>query len=170
MTDVMIDLETLDTKPTATILSIGAVEFNPTTGQIGREYHSTIQWDQPGRTISTDTVKWWMTQSEAARMAVMEGGRPLLEVLTEFWHWLPDNPTVWGNGSCFDISIMDHAFNYNSKWKLWAVNDVRTIVRLARGIVNRPSMQKGTAHNALDDARHQAIYVSSMWQALRKDR
>lgn len=48
-------------------------------------------------------------------------------------------------------------------------HDVRTIVTLGRSIGFDPKMDMpfdGERHNALADARHQAKYVSAIWQKL----
>ena len=42
MQHLMIDLETLGTDPTAPIVAIGAVFFNPKTGELGAEFIATI--------------------------------------------------------------------------------------------------------------------------------
>ena len=51
----------------------------------------------------------------------------------------------------------------------WNDHDVRTIVTLGRSIGFDPKMDMpfdGERHNALADARHQAKYVSAIWQKL----
>ncbi|HEM0000754.1 TPA: 3'-5' exoribonuclease, partial [Escherichia coli] len=47
--------------------------------------------------------------------------------------------------------------------------DVRTIVQLGEAVgfyAKNMIPFEGTPHNALDDARHQAKYVSAIWQKL----
>jgi len=65
-THVMIDLETLDTRPQCTVLSLGAVKFNPYTKD---EPHSELYFkisiddqDRLGRTTSDETIAWWAKQ------------------------------------------------------------------------------------------------------------
>ena len=47
------------------------------------------------------------------------------------------------------------------------MRDVRTVVAMARGIVEKPDMA-GVAHHAGEDAEHQARYVCAMWRTLRE--
>lgn len=56
-------------------------------------------------------------------------------------------------------------------WQWWNDRDVRTIVELGKAIGFDPKRDmpfKGTRHNALDDAIHQAKYVSAIWKKLAK--
>ncbi|MCV5360349.1 3'-5' exoribonuclease, partial [Escherichia coli] len=39
MKHLMIDLETMDNKPTSAIASIGAVFFDPETGEMGEQFY-----------------------------------------------------------------------------------------------------------------------------------
>lgn len=168
MTHIMIDLETLDTKPTTVILSIGAVAFDPFTGDERGRFYEEIdaqgQIDQ-GRTVSADTLKWWMGQDNG--VIKLEGERDLghaLHLLYEFFG-LAECYETWGNGSTFDVSIMEDAyrsFNMEAPWKFWAVRDMRTIVAL----VGKEDWSGGTNHNALDDAIHQAGVVSRAYKKL----
>lgn len=179
MKHVMIDLETLGTNPDCVFISIGAVEFDPNTGEFGRECYKVLSiQDQEslGRTMTLSTLQWWKRQSAEARKVLEEAKAPNADLmsscLTDFKAWLPPSCVVWGNGSTFDIAILENAYtqiNLTPRWRFWNVRDVRTIVDLAKGIVERPTEVQGTAHNALDDAKHQARYVSRMWIALRND-
>jgi exodeoxyribonuclease VIII len=62
-----------------------------------------------------------------------------------------------------------NAVNLSPPWKFYNVNDCRTIERLARrrtGMTRRMFPRTGTHHNALDDAKYQAHYISKMYQAI----
>lgn len=174
MKDVMIDIETMGTKPGCPILSIGAVEFCRETSATGREYYSVIDmakaidlWKPDG-----DTVRWWMTQGDEARheLAKRKGVNPVdsLLGLSEF---VKHGQVVWGNGSVFDITILEFAMRgmgVDIPWAFWNVRDVRTVVDLAWPICPREQFlqQRTGDHKALDDAKYQALYVSKMMQAL----
>ncbi|EAA3808440.1 3'-5' exoribonuclease, partial [Salmonella enterica subsp. enterica] len=79
---------------------------------------------------------------------------------------------VWGNGANFDNVILRGAFERASLPCLWNYrndHDVRTMVTLGRAIGFDPKRDmpfEGDMHNALADARHQAKYVSAIWQKL----
>ena len=57
MNHLAIDLETLSLEPNAHILSIGAVFFDPATGEMGDSFYVEIdpQHEQPGAHVSAST-------------------------------------------------------------------------------------------------------------------
>ncbi|EOL5060020.1 RecE family exodeoxyribonuclease, partial [Escherichia coli] len=57
---LMIDLETMGKNPDAPIISIGAIFFDPQTGDMGPEFSKTIDLDTAGGVIDRDTMKWWL--------------------------------------------------------------------------------------------------------------
>src|SRR5690606_12661716 len=72
MNHIMLDLETLDTASSAVVVSIGAVAFDPYTNAIGDKFYVEMTEDiaeqqKKGRTISGDTVRWWMQQDVLAK-------------------------------------------------------------------------------------------------------
>ncbi len=74
MTDIMLDLETLDTKPTSVILTIGAIRFNREKRLLPlkecdvfyRKIEIEKQKDE-GFTSSQLTENWWNRQDEDVR-------------------------------------------------------------------------------------------------------
>ncbi len=173
---LMIDLETLGTAVNSPVVAIGAVYFDPNTGQQGETFDAAIDVEDAMRygRASGSAIKWWLGQSDAARQKVVRGRHPaplVFEKFHEFCLKYGDNVKPWGNGASFDISILDYAFgriiDKPSPWKFWNVRDCRTIKELAEGIVTFTETLDGVAHTALDDARHQAKWVSAYWQGLR---
>ncbi|WP_409277834.1 3'-5' exonuclease [Providencia rustigianii] len=87
---------------------------------------------------------------------------------------LTDDVQVWGNGVDFDNVILRNAYNsvgLEPFWNHWNNRCVRTIVELGRnaGIDPKTTLPfVGEPHNALDDAIHQAKYVSIIHQHLIK--
>ena len=78
-TDIMIDLETLDVLPTATILTIGAVKFDPFGDDINEKKAEKFyvrvdvdSCDALGGTVSQSTLEWWAQQEKAAQDALVE--------------------------------------------------------------------------------------------------
>lgn len=180
-TDVMVDLETLGTGPNAPIVSIGAVYFNPETGELGRTFYRAIdalRTPDNDAEIDMGTVAWWMGQSEDARAVFSDPeALPIRRALIVFNRFLgeAERPRLWGNGAGFDNVILRQAMSRQAitpKWDFPNDRDVRTIVDLGRQILGiNPKYdipRVGTAHNALDDAIHQARYVSEIYQALVK--
>lgn len=175
MKHIMIDLETLGTGADSVFIAIGAIYFDPKTGELGKEFYENIDWQSSideGRTIDADTIKWWFQQNYDARMAIIEDGESLAKVLNIFTKFCGKYPIVWGNGSSFDISILEHVYRQLKipcPWPSWNVRDVRTIKDLGKDRVDKSIfVNKGIAHNALDDAKHQAKYVSVLWQEIKK--
>ncbi|HBH7131648.1 TPA: RecE family exodeoxyribonuclease, partial [Escherichia coli] len=54
---LMIDLETMGKNPDAPIISIGAIFFDPQTGDMGPEFSKTIDLDTAGGVIDRDVIK-----------------------------------------------------------------------------------------------------------------
>src|SRR5574337_1474769 len=111
----MVDLETVDNKPTSAIASIGAVMFDEDglydEFYIVVDHLSSIQL---GLTQSADTMNWWSKQSEEARK-IFHPDTSKYDVkiaLIEFGSWFKNNGGLylWGNGSDFDNAILSTAY------------------------------------------------------------
>ena len=181
MNHVMLDLETMGQGNNAAIVAIGAVFFEPTTGEIGASFYQTIDLESAAKygEIDPSTVLWWLKQSDEARDEITRlDTYSLPDALAEFTQWIEQIENfkariVWGNGSSFDNVIIENAFEavrYKKPWAFCNDRDVRTVVELGRtlkGFDPKKDMPfEGTAHNALDDAIHQAKYVSAIYKAL----
>lgn len=167
MRDVMIDLETLSTRPDAMIRSIGAVAFGP--NGLGAEFSAVISPAGAMGHMDAETVAWWLGQGDAARhplSAAYTGKREhLASALQRFRLFLHDLPVfiekirVWGHGSSFDLPIIESAFRacgHQIPWGHRAARDTRTILELANVRIATPEDAK---HDALGDARAQARAV-----------
>ncbi|WP_425962579.1 3'-5' exonuclease [Rhizobium nepotum] len=174
--NLMVDIETFGNRMDSAILTIGAVFFDPDTGEIGGEFYTAIDPDSACRygRVTGSTVAWWLEQSEAARRAVVAGKTQLPEALAKLADFYAKHPKapIWGNGPTFDISILEHAYwrvhDKPAPWAFWNVRDCRTIKDLGDAIGYRIPKLEGTAHNALDDARHQAMWVIEIRRLLLK--
>ncbi len=174
---LMIDLETMGKNPDAPIISIGAIFFDPQTGDMGPEFSKTIDLETAGGVIDRDTIKWWLKQSREAQSAIMTDEIPLDDALLQLREFIDENSgeffvQVWGNGANFDNTILCRSYERQGipcPWRYYNDRDVRTIVELGNSIgfdVRMAIPFEGVRHNALDDARHQAKYVSAIWQKL----
>ncbi|RCP20347.1 exonuclease [Escherichia coli] len=174
---LMIDLETMGKNPDAPIISIGAIFFDPQTGDMGPEFSKTIDLDTAGGVIDRDVIKWWLKQSREAQSAVMTDEIPLDDALLQLREFIDENSgeffvQVWGNGANFDNVILRRSYERQGipcPWRYCNDRDVRTIVELGKTIDvdDRTAIPfEGERHNALDDARYQAKYVSAIWQKL----
>ncbi|WP_105211212.1 exonuclease [Escherichia albertii] len=176
-THMMIDLETMGKNPDAAVISIGAIFFDPQTGNIGPEFSKTIDLDTAGGVIDRDTVKWWLKQSREAQSAILADEIPLDDALLQLREFIDENSgeffvQVWSNGTSFDNVILRRSYERQGipcPWHYCNDRDVRTIVELggAMDFDARTAIPfEGERHNALDDARYQAKYVSAIWQKL----
>ncbi|WP_409997448.1 3'-5' exoribonuclease domain-containing protein [Escherichia coli] len=174
---LMIDLETMGKNPDAPIISIGAIFFDPQTGDMGPEFSKTIDLETAGGVIDRDTIKWWLKQSREAQSAIMTDEIPLDDALLQLREFIDENSgeffvQVWGNGANFDNTILRRSYERQGipcPWRYYNDRDVRTIVELGKaiGFDARTAIPfEGERHNALDDARYQAKYVSAIWQKL----
>ncbi|EYV05391.1 exodeoxyribonuclease VIII [Escherichia coli O121:H19 str. 2010C-3840] len=174
---LMIDLETMGKNPDAPIISIGAIFFDPQTGDMGPEFSKTIDLDTAGGVIDRDVIKWWLKQSREAQSAIMTDEIPLDDALLQLREFIDENSgeffvQVWGNGANFDNTILRRSYERQGipcPWRYCNDRDVRTIVELGKAVdfdARTAIPFEGERHNALDDARYQAKYVSTIWQKL----
>ena len=174
-TDIMIDLETLATTPDATILTIGAVKFDPFGSEIKEPKMDSFyvkvdldSCDRIGLTTNDDTIAWWANQSKEAQEAAFDpdGRIDIEEAFAQLYKFCWGAKRVWANGSCFDIIICEHVFRKIGRaipWSFWEVRDVRTAFDL--GI--NPQRPPVTAHHALEDAWNQAVGIQNVYNTLR---
>ncbi|WP_419180736.1 RecE family exodeoxyribonuclease, partial [Escherichia coli] len=98
---LMIDLETMGKNPDAPIISIGAIFFDPQTGDMGPEFSKTVDLETAGGVIDRDTIKWWLKQSREAQSAIMTDEIPLDDALLQLREFIDENSgeffvQVWG--------------------------------------------------------------------------
>lgn len=179
---LMVDLETMGNKSNAPIVSIGAVFFNPNTGNTGAEFYTAVSLESSmllGGVPDAGTIIWWLKQSPEARSAIAIADTiTLIDALELFSDFISENSDagsdvqVWGNGASFDNVILRSSYDradIECPWKFWNDRDVRTMTELGKAIGINPRYDipfDGDMHNALSDARHQVKYVSAIWQKL----
>ncbi len=177
---LMIDLETMGTNTNAPIVVIGAVFFDPQTGEIGPVFYIVISLTDAmntGAVPDGGTIEWWLKQSSEARAAILTDQVKLKDALSRFREFINEYSDekfvqVWGNGATFDNAILRTSYerlDIPCPWRYHNDRDVRTIVELGKAIdfdARTVIPFEGVRHNALDDARHQAKYVSAIWQKL----
>lgn len=185
-THLMVDLETMGSGPDAPIVSIGAVYFDPSTGNTGAEFYQVVSLESSmsfGMKPDASTIQWWLKQSSEARSAILVdeamGLRETLELLADFIAENASNGShtvqLWGNGCSFDNVILRRAYALAETpfaVPFWNDRDVRTMVELGKSVGINPRFDipfEGDMHNALSDARHQVKYVSAIWQRLTKN-
>lgn len=183
-TDLMIDLETLGTAPGSVITQIGLCAFNSRDPSEGAEFEGALIHVNPqscldlGMSVSWSTIQWWLQQDEAARMTM---ARPAvscslpdaLEQLDQFiLRSMAMGFFVWGNGSGFDVTLIEVAYracNRAVPWSYRNVRDQRTLVNLAPCFSLKFPKPK-VAHDAREDAIAQALAVSLCIAAIEQPR
>jgi exodeoxyribonuclease VIII len=161
MHNVMIDLETMGQSASAPIIALGAVTFG--RSGLGDTFYETIDLQSSmdsGGAPDASTILWWMQQNDAARAEFKRKGKHLGSVLTAFSAWvMVMDPVIWGNGASFDNVILASAYrrlHLEIPWKFWNDRCYRTIKAAHPEIT---VIKSGTAHNALDDAKTQALHL-----------
>lgn len=167
--DIMVDLETLDTAPTAVVLSIGACRVDWDNECITDEFYRVISVEscaEAGLTTSSDTKSWWDRQSPEARKVFTDPNVPLQQALIEFAAYLEPfdrkKVRIWGNGSDFDNVILSNAYqtlNFETPWRFYNNRCFRTVNKTFgpfQYAMDTESHRGGVYHNALDDAIYQA--------------
>lgn len=169
-TDVMIDLETLGTRPGCVVLSLGAQAFGP--DGLGDKFYEVFkikQMQEAGLEIDAGTLGWWLKQSDKAREVLVEASDCPLQApslayrLMDFEGFLSrqdKEARVWGNGASFDLAIWREVvrrFGRSDPWKYRFERCFRTATGLPHyaGDV-RLFERAGVYHNAFDDAKWQA--------------
>lgn len=173
---VMVDLETVGNVPGCGLLSIGAVQFDPMTGTLGAEHYEVVRVStcyDVGLFAQESTLDWWAQQSDEAKVVLTQAGKkrgsvPIIKALDHFSEFLlktttlASNIKVWGCGSDFDNAILQVAYHKCNKappWSFWNNRCHRTLKALAPSI---KAVRQGTYHNALDDAKTQAVHLAQI--------
>lgn len=172
-----------DLRSFAIFSAIGAVFFDPSTGNTGAEFYRVVSLESSmsfGMKPDASTIQWWLKQSPEARSAILvDEAMGLLETLELLADFIAENAAngshtvqLWGNGCSFDNVILRRAYALTDTpfaVPFWNDRDVRTMVELGKSVGINPRYDipfEGDMHNALSDARHQVKYVSAIWQRL----
>lgn len=176
MKHLMADIETVDTRPTAAIVSVAFLLFDPIAREQKEVYSANLDIGEQlalGRTLSADTVTWWMQQDIAARKkafapdAIIEAEhvrnviRSILEDRT-IEH-------IWANDPDFDCTILRDFMGYDFKWPFYKHRSMRTIkALLPEAYSGLPGSEAGTyvAHDPMDDCKQQAWHVMNIYEAM----
>lgn len=182
-THLMVDIEAFGKKADSPVVSIGAVFFDPSTGNTGSEFYKVISLESSmasGGVPDASTIIFWLKASPEARSElVMDDAIPLDDALLQLNEFIgenavngPDSVQVWGNGATYDNVLLEASYDRTGipcPWKFWNNRDVRTIVELGKAVGCNPRYEipfEGEPHKAISDAHHQIKYVSAIWQRL----
>lgn len=175
-THATIDLETIDTRPQATVLSLGAVKFDPHSAI---EPHSELYFkisiddqDRLGRTVSDSTIEWWSKQDPKIMEEAFDQSNPnevmtVEQALASISKFVVGVDTLWGQGYGFDYTILEDMYRSIGKpipWNFWQIRDSRTLF----GVCNEDPRKKiqNDLHNALADAFYQSKAIQIAYKEL----
>jgi DNA polymerase III epsilon subunit-like protein len=172
-THATIDLETIDTRPQSTVLSLGAVKFNPFDNS---EPHSEMYFkisiddqDQLGRTSSDDTIAWWSRQDPKIMEEAFdqEGAITVEEALSKINKFVVGADILWGQGYGFDYTIIEDMYRSLGKpipYNFWQVRDSRTLFSVCKEDPRKKI--QNDLHNALADAYFQSKAIQIAYNEL----
>jgi oligoribonuclease (3'-5' exoribonuclease) len=175
MKDLMIDIETLDTKSTAVITQIGACLFDRQTGEIGDTFLVNLSVGDAlmfGLTVNEETISWWRQQLNRSWLNSPIKFKTALAAFLNFCEKRTIK-AVWSHAT-FDIPILTNAFRVcklELPFHFRDCRDIRTLVDLA-GISKDEMKAKTTAektHNALDDCIYQVEYCVNCFKKLKNE-
>ena len=184
--DVMLDLETLSTRPNAVILILAAIKFKRSENYNEQIIDKNLEkldtfyrrikissCTEVGLIQSQETIDWWAKQNDDVKNeAINNKDRVLLQdALKDFSVWFKEgtNGCIWGNGSDFDITILGEAYNrcnIEIPWKFWLVRDLRTILDIGKIRIN--SIQQTKLHHALYDCYRQIVAITKALRNLNQ--
>lgn len=169
MQHVMLDLETFGNGSTASIISIGAVKFDPNTmTRVDDSFYVAVDPEscaQYGLKIDAGTILWWMQpdQTGAREDWLKTEKLDLASALEGFAMWFGANSMpVWGNGATFDNVILRNAYQVTGLECPWSFRHDRCY-RTFKSIAPAVEMQRvGQYHNVVDDAISQAHHLQDI--------
>ncbi len=180
-TIISIDLETRGQNPaTCAIASIG-LAIAKTDGGI---VHDATWWIDLNDALKygeeePETMVWWAKQSQEAQRQLHEGTFLISNVLLEINDRIKaftehNNFIIVARAPNFDCTILSRhyvAADIEQPWKYWQERDHRTFEEAYRSVcvaagINYPSYKQAypVQHNALGDARNQALYLLHIQQ------
>jgi len=168
--DIMLDLETLSTRPDATILTFGACKFSPYNQEdITQGIYFRISVDEQielGRHVDDNTVEWWSHQADDVREeALGDDNRISLDEFTRSLNrFIVGCDNIWAQGPVFDIVILENLYRQLGlpcPWQFWQIRDSRTLLSTHGDPRDK---NKAGLHNALEDAVSQAQAVQTVFK------
>jgi hypothetical protein len=168
--DLMIDTETAGLPPDGALLSIGACFFDLQTATIGPKFNRTINLAtavREGGTMHPGTIMWWLGQSQHARDSVRFSAEDIRTTMNDFAAFIQEHSRLqdvrpWGNGSSFDLTIINSAYlrmGMKTPWSPFKERCFRTVRNMYPAIEYNTDDKGEGAHNALADAIFQAQHL-----------
>lgn len=169
--NIMLDIETLSTRPDAAVFEVAAVPFSA-DGVIDDAPHLHVTFPPSTGHIDVGTVQWWLDRAKKCSLR----NRPLMieteaaQDVHDFLAW-PDRAfLLWAKPASFDCVILQQWLERNGykmpvSFRNW--RDVRTVCELA-GWPEVEKREGHVTHNALHDCIWQIDTLVECWRRLKK--
>lgn len=174
---LVLDIETLGFSKPAVIASIGAVVWGFRTG-VTAKFSALI--DVRGFSVrpETESVLWWLRQSDAARRRTFggENREPIAGALERFFAFCREQSPnyYWGNSPDFDFGHLEAwaASPADIPWRFSQLRDIRTfccedLVTLEE---KREILRRRTQHVAIEDAKAEAAFLARAIERITGER
>jgi len=176
---LMVDLETLSTKPTAAIRELGWAFFDmdhaPGTMLSSGSVYIDPQpmLNSPNFHTDWETIRWWMLNEERARADFANPTKVPLDEALKFFSDEVIKPRpepiigVWSHGASFDMPILHNAYDFvgiDLPWSYRIIRDTRTIFDFGKPL----TAINPISHSALHDAVAQATEIQAAVQAITR--
>lgn len=192
LTHVMTDLETLGTVPGCVAFSIGCVEFDPHAGKLGREFYEIVNVDssldhylrEDDPNDPKGATAWWAKQADEAKVALTAArageGLDLPVAMAKLNQWfqslaLKSKIRLYGNGADFDNPILRVMYDaakvqpYPGGYGGRCYRSLKNLDELLGPEFKFHKLERqGTYHNALDDAKSQAMHLMENIARIRR--
>lgn len=166
---IVVDLETFGVRPNSLIISLGAVALDADYEPIGYFYSPVGYKSFPeGYAVDIATLDWWIHQDAEATAGLDLNNHAMFDITVVFYsfvHWVQKSVSwqdicFWGNGSEFDLVILNHALSravgtyhipYHRQMSL------RSIWLLWNKLGIEDGIKPRVKHHALYDAEAEAL-------------
>lgn len=164
-THIMIDTETLGTRPGSVVLSVALVRFSDLSSMSVNLHIGEQQ--TLGLEVDPNTHAWWGTQPPETWQKATENAYPLATALPHIAAWIAwatggGSMFIWCHGAGFDCPLLQEVYRragVQVPWHYRNVRDTRTLYDLAGVDLAAFSngQDNGQDHVALGDAMAQTM-------------
>lgn len=177
--NIMLDIETLSSKPNGIILSVAAVPFyfeveSPSLAPFQMNCSIDEQYAK-GRHIDTPTLQWWMHQPRFKERYkdqhhptyVLHGLVYAIENWKKGFNAKSKDVRLWAKSPSYDLVMLKSLaddFYVKLPWKFYQERDVRTLYEL--GDIDNNSLPDAP-HNPIEDCNLQIKYCIKAYNNIK---
>jgi len=182
--DLMIDAETLGTRPHSVILNFAVVQVDFAAGKLGQFIRvSPIDINscqRVGMKIDGNTVDWWLNRPKATQFLLDRSKDgivnprqiPIKEAARVTGDWITSNfpprgVRLWGNSARFDLGLMANMFLSCGFSLPWHFRDEMCYRTISSTFPQTPAVWDPAlvGHDCYNDAVHQARHLLKINEA-----